>query len=143
MDIEFIPGYPNNRYWINDQLQIIHGSTTGRNESKRVNFSEKISTIHGHTHRLGHDYQTINQRNGGQYRRVQNAGTLSRIDTHVPSTNAGYDLKGVPIGGHHENWQQGFCIVTHNESQFFVEEISIDTFNNYQALFRGKLYESV
>lgn len=141
LDVEYLPGYPNNRYWINDKLQIIHGKTTGRNESKRVNFQEKISTIFGHTHRLGHDKQTINGRHSGEYRVSQNAGTLSRIDTHVPSVNAGYDLDGNPIGGHHENWQQGFVIVTHNENQFFIEEVAIDTFNGYQALYRGKLYQ--
>jgi len=142
VDVEYVSGYPNNRYWINDKLQIIHGATTGKSESKRVNFQEKISTIFGHTHRLGHDKQTINTRDNGEYRVTQNAGTLSRIDTHVPSTKTGYDLSGTPVGGHHENWQQGFCIVTHNENQFFIEEVSIDTFNGYRALFRGRLYEA-
>ena len=141
VDVDYVPGYPNNRYWINDQLQIIHGATTGRNESKRVNFQEKISTIFGHTHRLGHDKQTINTRDSGEYRVTQNAGTLSRIDTHVPSTKAGYDLGGNPVGGHHENWQQGFCIVTHNKDQFFIEEVAINTFDGYSALFRGKIYQ--
>lgn len=144
VDVEYLSGYPNNRYWINDSLQIIHGSTTGRNESKRVNFQERISTIFGHTHRLGHDKQTINARASGAYRISQNAGTLSRIDTHVPSTKTGYDLRGAPIGGHSENWQHGFIIITHDDKGWFaIEEVAIDTFNDYKTMYRGKLYEPV
>lgn len=142
VDVEYLDGYPNNRYWINDQLQIIHGVTTGRNENKRVNFAEKISTIFGHSHRLGHHKETINERNKAEYRVVQNAGTLSRLDKHVPGIKTGYDLHGAPVEGSYDNWQHGFVVVTHNENQFFIEEVAIDTFGEYRALFRGRVYEA-
>lgn len=139
--VEYLPGYPNNRYWVNDRLQIVHGTKTGRNEAKRVLTSEKVSTIYGHTHRLNHEVETINHRSGAEYRHSYGAGCLSRLDTQVPSTNSGYDLSGNPIGGHHENWQHGFLVVTHDNDNFFVEQVLIDTFNGYKTLFRGRVYE--
>lgn len=140
VDVEYLPGYPNNRYWINDNLQVIHGNVSGRNEMKRVITSEKVSTIFGHTHRLGVERQTINFRDGGAYRRSYNAGTLSRIDRTVPGTNTGYDLDGNPVNGAYDNWQLGFYVITHNDQQFKMEEVEIDPFDGYSAMFRGKLY---
>jgi hypothetical protein len=140
VDVEYLPGYPNNRYWVNDNLQIIHGDKTGRNEGRKIINSEKISTIYGHTHRLNHEMQTVNFRDGATYRHSYGAGSLCRLDRHVPGKNTGYDLDGDPVGGHHENWQHGFLVITHDKSNFHVEQVVIDTFNGYQAMFRGKVY---
>jgi hypothetical protein len=140
VDVEYMPGYPDNRYWINDNLQIIHGNITGRNESKRTLMSEKVSTIYGHSHRLGVERQTVNFRDGAITRGAWNAGTLSRIDKFVPGTHTGYGLDGNPVSQSYDNWQHGFLVVTHNDQDFFVEEVGINTFNDYQTLFRGKVY---
>lgn len=140
VDVEYVPGYPNNRYWITDNLQIIHGDKTGRNEARKIMNSEKISTIYGHTHRLNHDMQTVNFRDSATYRHSFGAGALCRLDKHVPGVHTGYDLDGQPVGNHHENWQHGFLVVTHDGVNSHVEQVVIDTFNGYQTMFRGKLY---
>lgn len=140
VDAEYMAGYPDNRFWINDNLQIIHGNITGRNENKRTLMSEKVSTIYGHSHRLGVERQTVNFRDGALVRKAWNAGTLSRTDKYVPGYHTGYGLDGNPVSQSHENWQQGFLVVTHNDQSFFIEEVEINQFSDYQTLFRGKVY---
>jgi hypothetical protein len=140
VDVEYLPGYPNNRYWVTDNLQIIHGDKTGRNEARKIMNSEKISTIYGHTHRLNHEMDTVNFRDDATYRHSFGSGTLSRLDKHVPGIHTGYDLEGEPVGNHQENWQHGFLIITHDNGNAHVEQVVIDTFNGYRAMFRGKVY---
>ncbi len=144
LDIEFVPGYPANRVWLSPELQIRHGSATrkGGGSARTTSAAEKISTIFGHDHRLSSHIETVTNYNGGQNIHSYGAGTLSRIDGHVPSVKSGMDLSGAPIKNF-ENWQNGFVIANYIPSggAFSVEQIHIDTFNNHRTMFRGKIYE--
>src|SRR6185503_11610903 len=49
LDIKYISGYPANRYWINKNLQVRHGSIARKgNTAIAVAQEERISTIFGH-----------------------------------------------------------------------------------------------
>lgn len=142
LDVEYVPGYPANKIWLNKNLQIRHGMATQKagGAAKRTASAEKVSTIFGHDHRLSQFAETIDTHDGGMVIRTFGSGTLSRIDGHVPSYHSGRDLDGVPVRNL-ENWQHGFCIATYDQENFHVEQVAINTFNDYQTMFRGHIYK--
>lgn len=143
LDVEWVPGYPANRVYLSPGLQVIHGTTTTKGAAaRRTSAIEKVSTIFGHDHRLSMNAETVNSFSGGEQIRSYGAGCLCRIDGHVPSTKSGRDLDGAPVRNL-ENWTQGFVIASYVPSggPFHVEQVAIDTLNNYQTMFRGKIYE--
>jgi hypothetical protein len=141
LDVDYIPGYPANRLWLNPNLQIRHGSRTGKKGAgARANVAaEKISTISGHDHRLSSHSSTINTYEGAQQIHAYGAGCLCRLDGHVPSVWQGRDLDGQPIK-QYEDWQNGFVIATYDENNFHVEQVPIGL--DHKAMFRGKIYEA-
>lgn len=143
LDVEYIPGYPANRIWLNKNLQIRHGTSTrkGGGSSRSSIAAEKVSTINGHDHRVSSAVTTVNTFEGGQQIHAYGTGCLCRLDGHVPSYWQGRDLDGVPIK-QYEDWQQAVLIAHYDDENFHVEQVPINTFNNYQTMFRGKLYEA-
>lgn len=141
LDIDYIPGYPANRLWLNKNLQIRHGSRTQKKGVgvRRTSAAEKVSTIQGHDHRLSSFITTINTFEGGQQIHTYGSGCLCRLDGHVPSAWSGRDLEGVPVT-QYEDWSQAFVIASYDDDNFHVEQVPINTFNGYQTLFRGKIY---
>ena len=142
LDVEWVPGYPANRIYLSPDLQIIHGHMSGKNIAKRVSGAEKTSTIFGHDHRLSMLTETINTYDGGHMIKTYGIGALCRIDGHVPSTKSGRDVDGTPVRNL-ENWSQGFAVASYmpEGGAFHVEQVAIDTFHNYQTMYRGKIYE--
>jgi len=144
LDVEYISGYPANRYWINQNLQVQHGHRvrSAGSTAKVVSENERASTIFGHIHRLETQYRTHQTFDGGKTNAAFGIGCLCLIDGSVPSTNRGVDLMGKPVTNH-ENWQNAICVVDYEDgdSPFNVNPVYIDTFNNYRAIYGGKLYE--
>lgn len=143
LDVEYVSGYPANRYWINERLQVRHGNKVRSNGStaKVVADNEKVSTIFGHVHRLETQYKTHQTFDGGKTNAAFAIGCLCKIDGSVPSTNRGVDLFGKPVENH-ENWQQAIAVVDYMEGDnaFHVSPIYINTFNNYRAIYEGRVY---
>lgn len=142
LDINYHPGYPANRLWLNRNLQIRHGlNTRKKGGAVRANTAaEKVSTITGHDHRLSSHAATINNYEGAQTLFSYGSGCLCRLDGHVPSLHQGRDEDGVPIE-QYEDWQHGFVIATYDDENFYVEQVPINTFNGYRTMFRGRIYE--
>lgn len=145
LDVQYLAGYPANRYWINDNLQVRHGQrvTSAGSTAKLVSDDERVSTIFGHVHRIESHMKTVQTRSGGKTSGAYSIGCLCRIDGSVPSTKSGYDLDGTPIENY-ENWQSGFAVVDYEDgdSPFHVQTIYINSFNNHRAIWNGRLYES-
>jgi len=143
LDVKWVPGYPANRVYLAPELQIIHGTTSGKGNAGRTARSQKTSTIYGHDHRLAMDVETINTYDGGEQIFSYGVGCLCRIDGHVPSVKSGRKLDGTPVRNL-ENWSQGFLIATYipDGGPFHVEQIAINTLHDYQTMFRGKIYGS-
>lgn len=145
LDVEYVAGYPANRYWINERLQARHGAIVRSRAStaRAVSDDERTSTIFGHVHRIETQYRTKQTYSGGSTNFAHTPGCLSRIDGSVPSTKSGYDIFGKPVTNY-EDWQQGICVVNYQEGDapFAIEQIYINSFDNYRAIYRGKVYEA-
>jgi hypothetical protein len=142
LDIEYISGYPANRYWINQNLQVRHGSIARKgNTAIAVAQEERISTIFGHIHRVETQFLTHHTYEGGKTIGAWSIGCLCDIMGKVPSVKGGVDLQGKPVPNA-ENWQQGFAVVDYEEDDgaFNVQPIYINTFNSYQAIVNGRKY---
>lgn len=146
LDVNYVSGYPANRFWLNDNLQIRHGQRvrSGGSTAKLVADDERVSTIFGHVHRIETHYKTTQVRSGGRTNAAYAIGCLCRIDGSVPSVKNGYDLSGRPVENF-EDWQQAIAVVDYEEGNapFNVTPIYINTFNNYQAVYNGKRYEAL
>lgn len=142
--IEYIPGYPANKFWLNERLQVVHGTkASGRqNEAKMVVNDERVTTIFTHAHRISSYYKTVEVYGGARTNAAYNPGCLCLINGHVPSTKSGRDLEGKPLESY-ENWQHGFAVVEYEEGDrpFHYEQVYINTFNGYEAFYRGKIYK--
>lgn len=145
LDVEYVGGYPANRYWVNDNLQVRHGQRVKSSGStaKLVSDDERVSTIFGHVHRVETHMKTVNVRHGGKTSAAYSIGCLCRIDGAVPSTKNGYDISGKPVENY-EDWQQAIAVVNYEDGDgsFNVNTVYINTFMNYKATYNGKTYEA-
>lgn len=145
LGVDYIGGYPANRYWINDNLQVRHGQRVRSSGStaKLVSDDERVSTIFGHTHRVETHFKTVNVRDGGKTNAAYSIGCLCLIDGSVPSTKNGYDLSGNPVKNY-EDWQNAIAVASYEDGDgpFNVEAIYINAFNKHRAVHNGKIYET-
>ena len=144
LDVEYVDGYPSNKYWINERLVCIHGHVIRGNglTAKAVSQNERVSTIYGHVHRIESQYKTVNVYEGGKTSFAHSPGCLCRLDGHVPSYHSSHDTYGEPVKNY-EDWQNGFCVVYYKDgdSPFHLEQVFINTFQGYQTYYQRKLYK--
>lgn len=144
LDIEYVSGYPANRYWINKNLQVRHGSIARKgNTAIAVAQEEWISTIFGHIHRVETQFLTHHTYEGGKTIGAWSIGCLCDIMGKVPSVKGGVDLQGHPVPNA-ENWQHGFAVVDYEDDDgaFNVQPVYINTFMGYSAIVNGRKYEA-
>lgn len=136
--IEYLPGYPANKYWINERLRVIHGHRvkSGGSTAHVYLASEKVSTIYGHVHRREYGARTREDHDGAKEIMAASPGCLARTDGVVPSTKGGTDLDGRPLPIA-EDWQQGFAIVNYEpgDGRFTYHNVAI---HDGWAMFAGK-----
>jgi len=112
-DIEYLVGYPESQYFLNNNLAVIHGhkiNSSGATATKYLNDAHQ-SVIYGHVHRAETLYRTRRSPNGPRTVMAASPGCLCRTDGVVPSTNSGVDHFGRPLVKGGENWQQGLALV--------------------------------
>lgn len=141
LGVEYVDGYPNGKYYINDRLRCEHGSKTaprGKIASKIV-ADENVSIITGHTHRVEQVYKTTPTRFGPpKVSMGMTLGCLCRTDGAVPSTKSTYDAKGNAVLGQMD-WQQAVGIVEYIEGDgpFNVTPVLIQ---NGEAIYQDSIY---
>lgn len=144
LDIEYIPGYPANRYWLNERLQIIHGDLARPNgkSARAVVNRERVSTIFGHTHRRESATVTSQDYHGGKQHQTYNIGCLARLDGAVPSGKTGYDTRTGKSVQNFMDWQHGLMVVDYQpgNAPFHAQQVEINTFDGYHTRFNGKTY---
>lgn len=142
--IEYVEGYPSGKYWLNERLQIIHGSIvrSGGSTVNAVVKQEDATTIFGHIHRIESQYKTQNTFKGARTIAAHTPGCLCRVDGAVPSAKGSTRLDGRPVD-HAENWQQGLAVVEFEKGDgtFSYEQVYINTHENYKTMYRGKAFE--
>jgi predicted phosphodiesterase len=130
LGIEYVGGYPDSIYWINEHLACVHGSTVkqGGGETTKALLRDKpYSVCQGHIHRAEYRALTSKNHTGLHTRYAFSPGTIARIDGAVPAHSKEND------------WQQGLSFVSYDENSFAVEMISID---KGQMFFRGQSFLS-
>jgi len=143
-NVKYVEGYPAGNFWLNERLQVIHGHRVNSSGSTAAKIAkeENVSTILGHIHRIEQHMVTSNVYNGGKTNAAYSTGCLCKIDGSVPSAKGSTKLDGSAVKNY-ENWQQGFGVVSYGEGNapFTYEQGYIDTFNNYETTYRGKVYQ--
>ena len=112
-DVDYLVGYPENQYFVNSNLMVIHGhkgNSSGSTTTKYLNDAHQ-SVIYGHIHRVEYGYRTRRSPNGPRTVMAASPGCLCRTDGAVPSTLSGSDHFGRPLASGCENWQQGLAVV--------------------------------
>lgn len=107
--IEYLSGYPANRYWLNDNFKVVHGDRTKSNGSTAHAYlnDARVSVCYGHVHRRELAQRTRDIRAGERTVTAVSFGCLARIDGVVPSTRSGIHAgTGLPVRTT-EDWQQG------------------------------------
>ena len=143
LDVEYISGYPAGAHWLTDDLKVIHGDIAKQSGGMTASAylkREDTSTIYGHIHRQEIAYRSIGSRHAGRFVVAASFGCLARIDGAVPSYHSGVDEDGYPMR-YVEDWQQGLGVVHISKlGRFAIDPIYINTFNDYETRYQGKLY---
>lgn len=138
LDVEYVPGYPANIWWINDRIAAIHGHKVRSSGSTAAAVvDDRISLLFGHVHRQEWQAKTLRVRDGHRVSLAASPGCLCRIDGAVPSAKGSTDPLGRPVPAV-ENWQHGCAVVTYEpgDGPFALELVSI--FDG-QVTFRGSV----
>ena len=116
LDVESVTGYPNGTLWLEDDLQVIHGTQAKKGGLSAANYlkNEQVSTIFGHDHRLQIAWQTRNTRKGGVERVAASPGCLAMTDGSVPGYHFTTSESGLVVPKA-EDWQNGVLLIQHNE----------------------------
>lgn len=117
LGVNMIGGYPAGSVWLEDHIQVVHGTSTnarGSTSAKYLNNDPHISTIHGHSHRAEIQWKTTQRRDDSIQRFAMSPGTIASITGEVPSHWQTIDEQGETIP-RVENWQQAVGIIEHNE----------------------------
>jgi metallophosphoesterase superfamily enzyme len=126
--IEYLPGYPASKVWINDRLRVIHGHKVKSSGSTAHAYlaTEKTSVIFGHIHRREYAARSREDHDGVKEIMAASPGCLCRVDGVVPSTKGGMDLEGRPVPTT-EDWQQGFAVVRYEpgDGRFTYTNVAI------------------
>jgi hypothetical protein len=126
LDIESVTGYPNGRLWLEDNLQVLHGTVAQKGGASAAAYlrNEEASSIFGHDHRLQVAWRTIPTRTGYTQRVAASPGCLANIDGTVPGHNFTTDESNEVVR-RAEDWQNGVLLVQHNPRNHDVTPLRI------------------
>jgi hypothetical protein len=128
LNIKYFSGYPDNEFWLNKNLKLIHGNVVSSGSGatvKKIIQDTRSSVGTGHTHRIEKTGKTVFYNNEIINYTVFTPGCTCRIDGVVPAKNSKV------------NWQQGLGHLYYNEDDFQVNIIQI---TNGSAIFEGDFY---
>lgn len=124
LEIESVDGYPNATYWLEENLQVRHGTNTAKAGSNAAKYlrEEDISTIYGHSHRVEKAEET---KPNGRRVIMASPGCLARINGYVPGVHFSTNERSKVVE-RHENWQQGLVVAQHNPRNHHIDIGSIN-----------------
>lgn len=139
LDINYVDGYPNGTFWLEDNLKFIHGTNVkkgGSNAAKYLN-EERETTIYGHTHRLEYAQRTFATRLGKTTLSAASPGALCLTDGSVPGFNYSPNAEGT-IVKKAEDWQAGALVINHEGLHHDITPVQ---FTERGMLLKGQRYE--
>lgn len=119
LGVDWIGGYPNGTFWLEDDLIAVHGATLS---AEKVVADSDVSVIFGHIHRFESATRTVYTKKGPQVITAYSPGFLGRMDGVVPGVKA------------RQRWSQGFGIVYHAHGLAEIRHVPI---SNGRAVFGG------
>jgi hypothetical protein len=124
LGVEWVPGYPSQRFWVAPDLALIHGTK----DPGLKDLGLHHSVIMGHWHRIIQRWMTRNDRHGGHLAAQICVGTASPVDGTTPSGHSGLDEFGRPVSDHGvDPWQQGVGVVTvHGDGAWQFEQAYVE-----------------
>lgn len=138
LDIRWHAGYPAARVWLRDDVLVHHGTKVSAAKASRD--AVAVSTIQGHTHRLGAITRTMLGRSAHPVHTVHvECGTLARCDGWVPSVHGGVDDSGRPVGTV-EDWQQGVVVLEMSPDPGDLPTVELVPIHHGRARWRGRTY---
>jgi hypothetical protein len=95
-------GYPNNAYWLNGSIKVVHGNKTSAIPGAlpfKLLEGVDYSVVYGHNHKMETVQKTIEFDGGLKVLTAGSPGCLCRLDYKVPGHTYG------------QQWQQGVAII--------------------------------
>lgn len=129
LDIQWIDGYPDNEYWINDKLVTTHGARARAGAgatAKAMLALYDASVVFGHVHRLDAGIRTVKVEGGTGVIRAVCPGALCKMDGSVPGHTTAQD------------WSQGFALVYSDSKGDNIMPIEI---SDNRAMVAGKPFQ--
>jgi len=130
LGIEWVGGYPSNKVWLNNELQISHGDVTRAgpgDTTKAISKDAYHSQIIGHIHRVEMTTHTHNTRDEQRYVTAFSPGCACWCDNRVPGN------------GTNRQWQNG-CGVVEYEVEGDGFSITPIVVQNGRAVYNGKIF---
>jgi len=138
LDIRWHPGYPAARVWLRDDVLVHHGTKVSSAKASRDPVA--VSTIQGHTHRMGAITRTMLGRSAHPVHTIHvECGTLARIDGAVPSVHGSVDDHGRPVR-QLEDWQQGVVVLEMAPEPGDLPTVELVPIHDGRARWRGRTY---
>lgn len=146
LGVTYVGGYPAGEVLLSTSFVAHHGRTVNSSGSTaaKVVQSAQQCTVFGHIHRLEVQPSVIRDPSTGGWRRIwaASAGTLARVDGHVPSYGSAEDAFGAPVPTWHENWTQGMLLVEYAADGSWVGWPEIIEIDHGRATWRGQEFTS-
>ena len=130
LNIDYIEGYPDGRYWLNKALRIEHGRVARGEHQSTVKATVKDrseSVIMGHIHRIEMATKTLYERDSTRPVTAFSPGCLCKIDGTVPGS------------GKNSQWQHGMAVIEYEPKGTYFNIIPI-FINNGEAIYNGQFY---
>lgn len=122
----WIPEYPNNAYWLNPKIKIVHGNRTSAVPGVlpyKMLGSVDHSVIYGHNHKMEVAHKTIITDAGQTILTAGCPGCLCRLDHVVPGHAYG------------QQWQQGIAVIYYSADDLL--RLELVPIHNGRALYEG------
>jgi hypothetical protein len=138
LGIDWHAGYPAARVWLRDDVLVHHGTKVSAAKASRDPVA--VSTIQGHTHRMGAITRTMLGRSAHPVHTIHvECGTLARTDGAVPSVHGGVDDHGRPVR-QIEDWQQGLVVLEMAPEPGDLPTVELVPIHQGRARWRGRTY---
>lgn len=127
LGVEYITGYPDNKYWLNKNVLVRHGDTVRAgpgDTAKAVVNKTTYTTIFGHIHRRELVSRRIQSREGDVIQTAFCPGCACHVDGRVPGSKSD------------DQWQQGIAVIEYTDSAETILPIPIE---NGRAIYKGQL----
>lgn len=130
LGVEYVKGYPDNGYWLNQNVYITHGDLvrgTPGGTANALTQRQAFTTIFGHIHRRESVTRRMKVHDGDLIYTAFCPGCACHIDGRVPGS------KSV------DQWQQGLAVIEYTEDTENIIPIAI---RDGQMIYNGRIWRA-